>query len=89
MDNVETMLAGREKLRKMICKKCGTYFAAQVACKAHRCFPSSEQEDIGEQELLEEINGGPLRITVSSPDDAIQIVDNMKKWLSSDFETEN
>ena len=84
------MLAGKEKLRKMICKKCGTYFATQVACKAHRCFPgASEEGDIHDQEMLEEINGGPIRITVSSPDDAIQIVDNMKKWISSDFETED
>ena len=83
------MLAGKDKLRKLMCKKLGTHFATQVACKAHRCFPSSEQEDIDEQELLEAINDGPIRITVSSPDDAIQIVDNMKKWLSSDFETEN
>ena len=60
----------------MICKKCGTYFATQVACKAHRCFPSNEQENIDEQELLDEINGGQVRITASSPDDAIQIVDN-------------
>ena len=71
----------------MIYKKGGTYFASQVACKAHRFFPLSEQEDIDEQEFLEEINGGPVRITVSSPDDAIQIVDNMKRWLSSNFET--
>ena len=67
----EAMLAGKEKLRKVICKKCGAYYATQVACKAHRCFPSSEQEDMDEQELLEEINGGPVRITVNSPDDAI------------------
>ena len=69
---------------KLVCKKCFVYFATQVACKAHRCV--FDKEDKYETELLAEINGGPLRMSINDPNAPLPIVRNIQQWIQSDFE---
>ena len=71
---------------KMVCKKCSVYFATQVACKAHRCVFDKEDKYLDETELLAEINGGPLRMSINDPNTPLPIVGNIQQWIQSDFE---
>ena len=68
---------------KMVCKKYSVYFANQVACKAHRCVFDKEDTYLDETELLAEINGGPLRMSINDPNAPLPIVGNIQQ---SDFE---
>ena len=70
----------------MVCKKCSVYFANQVACKVHRCVFDKEDKYLDETELLVEINGGPLRMSINDPNAPLPIVGNVQQWIQSDFQ---
>ena len=71
---------------KIACKKCSVYFAAQVACKAHRCVIDKEDKYLDETELLAEINGGPLRMSINDPNAPLPIVGNIQQSIQTDSE---
>ena len=70
----------------MVCKKCSAFFATQGACKVHRCVFDKEDKYLDETELLAEINGGPLRMSINDPNAPLPIVGNIQQWIQSDFE---
>ena len=71
---------------KMVCKKYSVYFATQVACKAHRCVFDKVDKYLDKTELLAEINGGPLGMSINDPNAPSPIVGNIQQWIQWDFE---
>ena len=61
-------------------------FCHPSGCKAHRCVFDKEDQYLDETELLAEINGGPLRMSINDPNAPLPIVENIQQWIQSDFE---
>ena len=57
-----------------------------MACKVHRCVFDKKDKYLDETELLAEINGGPLRMSINDLNAPLPIVGNIEQWIQSDFE---
>ncbi|OQV26212.1 putative aminopeptidase W07G4.4 [Hypsibius exemplaris] len=68
------------KLDRMVFKKCGVYFATQIARKNHHCAPDDQEEDYNDISDDDEVAAH----IPASPDD-IPISSGLTNWLRSDL----
>ena len=66
------------KLEKMLCRKCGVYFATQVAKRSHLCSLNDESD-------IEIDDNEPSR-DAPDVDETFPVIKNLRHWMNSDFD---